>query len=788
MKKYIPYLLVGLFVQFLSSPFYAQTNDLNTIIENYETYTSHHLPEKVYVHTDKSTYVNNETCWFKIYTLDGFFHQPLSLNKVAYIELLNDQNEAILQEKIGLKNSFGNGSFQIPANIATGHYKIVAYTNWMKNFEPHFFFNKDITIINTQNIIEPNPSITTKTENIQINLYPESGHLLNNLKNTIGFSITNKWGKGINAKGWVINEKHDTLAIIHALANGLGNFKLTPKEGESYQLILETNLGIQKKELPKANSMGYVLQINNLQNDTIKAVLNASMVNTNKAFLIIHNRGIIKKALQLPLINNAVEVSIPYAELGDGINCFTLFDAEKKPVAERLFFKYPATEQSIIQLESSSFKTRQKINLSINSPQNMEASMSVYKIDSLQGIDEINIQNYVLLSSDLIGKIEAPQSYFDETNNQRKEAMDNLMLTQGWRRFSQDDLTKKESTPFSFLPEIGGSIITGKIVNKGSSTPSRETAGYLSVPSKNTVFKSGISDKEGKIMFQLEEFMNEGQIIVQADSAKNTKNKIDIDNPFVGKKVSQNTNENIDIKKIDKSSLNAIHRNIQVQNFYTPLANTQYSASLQDTNAFYFTPDRTYYLDDYARFATLEEVIREYVTPVTLVKEKGKYQFYVYDEAYKQFFEQSPLVLLDGVIIKDIDKFLEYDPLKIRKLEVVSRVYFSGNLAYNGIINFTTYTGKLEGFEIDPNAIVLDYKGLQAKRIFNAPVYENGNQQENRIPDFRQLLFWKPDLQINKKQNLSFYSSDSKGNYIISIQGISKDGKLLNNTASFEVK
>jgi hypothetical protein len=93
----------------------------------------------------------------------------------------------------------------------------------------------------------------------------------------------------------------------------------------------------------------------------------------------------------------------------------------------------------------------------------------------------------------------------------------------------------------------------------------------------------------------------------------------------------------------------------------------------------------------------------------------------------------------------------------------------------------------LDGFEMDPNAIVLDYKVLKSKRIFNAPVYENGAQIENRIPDFRQLLYWNPDAILSNKNKFSFYTSDIKGNFIISIQGVNKDGKILNTKLPFSV-
>jgi hypothetical protein len=786
MRKHLFFIITLLSILFSQAN--AQSNDLVEIQNSIESYTGTHLPEKLYMHTDKWVYLNNEICWFKIYTLDGFFHTPLNLNKVAYIELLDANHQAVMQEKISLQNATGSGALQLPANIPSGKYTLVAYTNWMKNYNPAFFFSKNITILNTQNGYDgTNPK---QKASYLLNLYPESGTILNGLSNRIAFSATDTYGKGIQVKGWVLNNKLDTLVSFTTLMNGLGSFSFTPKDQESYKAVIETPAGMIEKALPASSMNGYGIQIQNNNSNDFKLTVNHVNNNNKSVYLIIHCRGIIKKAIQITLGNEPLPLNISQNDLGDGINTCTLFDSNKKPVAERLLFKYPNQGVGELQLETNSFKNRSKVNLSItsNAIHTYDASIAVYKIDSLQGIDEMNIQNYVWLSSDLVGKVEAPQSYFDINNPNRFVAMNHLMLTHGWRRFTQENLTENNSKPFNYLPEIGGMLITGKIVNKGTTIPSKETAGYLSVPSKNTVFKSALSDVNGKVTFQFQEFNNEGQIIAQADSIKNIKNKIEIDNPFMGKSVKWNTPAPLDINKLPKQAITAAHRNIQVQSYFSPQYATQFSASLQDTNAFYYTPDRTYFLDDYARFATLEEVIREYVTPVTLVKEKGKYQFYVYDDAYKQFFEQSPLVLLDGVIIKDIDQFLEYDPLKIRKLEVVSKVYYAGNLAYNGIINFTTYTGKLDAFEMDPNAVILDYKGLQSKRIFNAPVYETEAQVENRLPDFRQLLYWKPDALIGKKNNFSFYTSDMNGNFMISVQGINKDGSIFNQSIPFSVK
>lgn len=788
MKKFLAYIFVIVAFLFSQLNAMAQSSDLKSIQNSITQYQSSHLPEKLYLHTDKSVYVNNEICWFKIYNLEGFFHTPLDLNKVAYVELLDANKQPVIQEKISLNNTSGNGTLQMPANIPSGKYSLVAYTNWMKNFNPGFFFTKEITVINTQTGNQV--SNAKPKQNYQIQFYPESGNLLNGFVNKVAFMATDNFGNPLQTKGYIIDSKADTICSLVTLLNGIGNFSFTPKDQNIYKAIIETPNGPMEALLPSAVQNGLALRV--VANSTgIKVKLNASSsYNNRNTFLIIHCRGVIKKAVQLNINNDANDIEIPSADLGEGINTITLFDNNKKPIAERLYFKYPAKTTNIASIETDRYKLRSKVNLTLNSISNnpYDASIAVYKIDSLQGIDEMNIQNYLLLSSDLVGKIQAPHSYFDINNSIRENAMDNLMLTHGWRRFILDNNEESKLANFTYLPELGGTLISGKILNKGTQTPSKETAGYLSVPSKNTVFKSALSDDKGKIVFQFQNFTNDGQIIVQADSAKSLKNKIEIENPFVGKNMKVNAFQPLDFNKLPKLDISNWHKSSQIQSYYNPQYASQFAPSKQDTNAFYFTPDRTYFLDDYARFATLEEVIREYVTPVTLVKEKGRYQLYVYDDAYKQFFEQTPLVLLDGVIIKDIDKFLEYDPLKIRKLEVVSRVYFSGNLAYNGVINFTTYTGKLEGFEMDPNAIVLDYKGLQSRRIFNAPVYEKGAQIESRIPDFRQLLYWNPTANIEQKNKFSFYTSDIKGNFIISIQGVNKDGKLLNEQLPFTVQ
>ena len=109
MKKYIYNSLVGLvtaFLLMLSLQVAGQNKELLTLQNSVENYTKNNLQEKIYVHTDKNFYVANEICWFKIYNVDAIFNKPLNISKVAYVELIDNNNKAVWQEKIALNDKY----------------------------------------------------------------------------------------------------------------------------------------------------------------------------------------------------------------------------------------------------------------------------------------------------------------------------------------------------------------------------------------------------------------------------------------------------------------------------------------------------------------------------------------------------------------------------------------------------------------------------------------------------------------------------------------------------------
>jgi hypothetical protein len=148
-RKYFAKVIV--FVLFLfSAQLCVGQNDFPVSLNSrFTEFGRENFQEKLFVHTDRSSYIAGEIIWFKVYAVDASLNQPLDLSKVSYVEILDKNHVQVLKAKIDMKNGSGNGSFFLPLTLNTGSYTLRAYTNWMKNFSADFYFEKTIRIFNT---------------------------------------------------------------------------------------------------------------------------------------------------------------------------------------------------------------------------------------------------------------------------------------------------------------------------------------------------------------------------------------------------------------------------------------------------------------------------------------------------------------------------------------------------------------------------------------------------------------------------------------------------------------
>ena len=227
----------------------------------------------------------------------------------------------------------------------------------------------------------------------------------------------------------------------------------------------------------------------------------------------------------------------------------------------------------------------------------------------------------------------------------------------------------------------------------------------------------------------------------------------------------------------------------QAQSIYQPAKKEHYILPVNfDTTSFFGIPSKTYYLDDYTRFPTMEEEMREIVKEVHVRKKEDNFHYEVFNEPDISYFSHDPLVLIDGVPVFNTNKIVAIDPLKIKRIVVTTAKFFQGSQQYDGIVSYGTYNGDLESYQLDPNSLVVEYDGLQLEREFYSPQYETPDDASSRIPDYRNVLYWAPDIKTKSgRQAISFYTSDIPGKYFVLVQDISDTGESGFATTQFSV-
>jgi hypothetical protein len=770
--------IIVAFFFLIGSSAIAQQIKFDSLLNQFKEFRLNNLQEKIYVHTDQQFYLTGERLLFKVYCVEGSFHKPVNISSIAYVEILDRNNNSIVSAKIQLKNGCGSGSLFLPATIGSDKYVLRGYTNWMKNFDQNYFFSKSISIVNP--FVKLEKETKSKKVELDFQLFPEGGTLLLNTICKVGFKGTDENGLGVSFTGKLIADS-DTLLNFEPFQFGIGSFVFKPEAGKKYSVFIKSAIGKRVIPMPEVKKTGYALKTETTTTGVKIKIESSADKNNTPVFLLIHARQIVSLSQIGIITENAVNFFVESKNLKEGINHITIFNANALPVAERLFFKVPSNALSKIATAKDEYSQRKQVKVDLQSLKDAELSMTVFRIDSLALDHSANIEDYIWLTSDLKGFIQSPE-YYLSGSEKSQQAADNLMLTQGWRRFRWEEMDKQKLP--HYLPETHTHTLSGHVFTSFGKE-AKNVSCFLSSPSKEINTYVSKSNNTGDIFFEPKVFFGERKMIFQAKYQVDSIYKIVIDNPFIK---SSSINQLVPLKLFETTKSLLVNRSVamQVQDVYYP---TNFPKLKNDSLSFFGKPDETYHLDDYTRFPVMEEVMREYVKGVEVRRRKDGFHFNVLDNVNRTIFNDDPLVLIDGVPIFDINRIMEFDPLKIEKLEVVDRKFYIGSWACPGIVSYSTYQNDLGGFELDASALVLNYEGLQSTLEFYSPQYATDESRLSRLPDLRSLLYWNPTVVTDDKgfATIQFYTSDLKGNFRVEVEGMDKKGNPVKGVTTFKV-
>ncbi|WP_298761392.1 hypothetical protein [uncultured Psychroserpens sp.] len=139
------------------------------------------LAEKVYLQLDNTVYTTDKTIWFKAILINAGTHQTAYSSGILYVDLIDSKQHIVNSKLIKIKDGIGNGHFDLDRSYEPGMYLIRAYTEWNKNFNSDFIFEKEIQIFSEnkndkhhkpiQNIRRVDSN--TIAQRFKANLYPK---------------------------------------------------------------------------------------------------------------------------------------------------------------------------------------------------------------------------------------------------------------------------------------------------------------------------------------------------------------------------------------------------------------------------------------------------------------------------------------------------------------------------------------------------------------------------------------------------------------------------------------
>ncbi|HMQ46278.1 MAG TPA: carboxypeptidase regulatory-like domain-containing protein [Saprospiraceae bacterium] len=318
-------------------------------------------------------------------------------------------------------------------------------------------------------------AIPIQLNQIDLQFLPEGGYALAGVVHKMAFKAINEFGKPADVAGIVYNENGAEVARFSSFHQGMGSFELNMEAGHQYLARLtQPAQNAQEFLLPKAQEEGLSLSLM-AQDDRQIAFKIQARGYDGPIFLSGISAGSVLLEQKITLTAGTATVKISTKDWPMGIATFTLFDENKQPRCERLAMLHPDKKLNIdIKTNKEKYLPREEVQLDVQvtdadgQPVVGNFSLAVTDDNLLTFADDKqgHLLAYMLLESELKGKVEEPNFYFDPKEPKARQALDYLMLTQGWRKWSWPEILTTNSPDMLLVDNSEKANIGGQVLNK----------------------------------------------------------------------------------------------------------------------------------------------------------------------------------------------------------------------------------------------------------------------------------------------------------------------------------
>jgi hypothetical protein len=494
-------------------------------LKTLENYRAKFPQESVYLHRDKPQYLTGEEIWFKAYLVDATTHLPLTQSSVVHVELIDPDGKIVETRSLHREKKM-DGFFTLSRS---GVHRLRAYTDYMANWGEEYFFECNVPVwssdLTERKMVAAMPTAERDPDDpgrsFSVKVVPEGGQLVAGLQNTLIIKAFDKQGRPLALSGEILDERGGKMAGWATNHEGYGICKLSPHVSGDYFLETRNNIENLRIPLPEVVDPGYLLRVNNLQEDLIIQVAAKEGVSLEGAFLIGQVRGeVFCRFNRLPPNR---DISIPRRQIPAGIARFTLFNPVGEILSDRLVFtgEKMLGHELRVDFPYAFFRPRQKVEFSLSwadSLLDVGANLSVSVTDEStvyhpEGLG--NIQSYLLLNGSIPERISNLNGVLSYAEKKDQFMLDLQLSGIDHTLVDWSDFLSVETKPLLRSPQKGGTL-SGYVTRDNKRQDRVKAEVFLTAIHPQPFFRKLLTDEAGNFTFADLPYLDSVEYVLQA--------------------------------------------------------------------------------------------------------------------------------------------------------------------------------------------------------------------------------------------------------------------------------
>ena len=196
-----------------------------------------------------------------------------------------------------------------------------------------------------------------------------------------------------------------------------------------------------------------------------------------------------------------------------GVSRMVLFNSQGQMLGDRLLFIHRTEKLNILaKTDKDSYNPNEQVNMQFAVSERdtipVETTFSVSVKDRQNDVKpDQDIQSNLLLMSEIKGYVHNPDYYFESNDSVHRQALDQLLMVQGWHRFDWDWVSGKKTFDLKRQPEKAIDV-TGQVVTFVKSTPKPKVNVSALICQKNdsgqiktSFMENFVTDNQGRFHF-----------------------------------------------------------------------------------------------------------------------------------------------------------------------------------------------------------------------------------------------------------------------------------------------